>query len=114
MAWQEFNYFFPFNLDALNHAIVMTGSFLPPYTREEKLSFGIMASAGIEPGPPESLASTLSITPWPLGQESTVSLLRDLKGMSLIAIHFKWPLEVKGWTIKDAVNSCNLLLIRPN
>ena len=89
MAWLEFNYFFPYNLDALNHAIIMTGSFLPPYTREEKLSSsGIKAAAGIEPGPPASQASTLSIAPWPLKQESTVSLLSDLRGIGLIPIHF--------------------------
>ena len=43
--------FFPYSLDALNHAIIMTGSFLPPYTREEKLSFGLRL-LGSNPGRP--------------------------------------------------------------
>ena len=38
---------------------------LPPYTGEKKH----LDVAGIEPGPPELLAATLSITPWPLGHQ---------------------------------------------
>ena len=33
----------------------------------KKLSFGFIAAAGVEPGPPASQASALSINPWPLG-----------------------------------------------
>ena len=45
----------------------MPGSFLPPYSLEEKLAFGSFAAAGIGPGPPAWQASALSITPWHRG-----------------------------------------------
>ena len=51
----------------LNHAFIMTGSFLPPYTREENFHLDTYVAPGIKPGPPALPLSALSIIPWPLG-----------------------------------------------
>ena len=61
-----FNY-----VDTQEHAIIMPGSvfILPPYTREKK---NHLDNAGIKPGSPARQASTLSITPLPLGHGSRV------------------------------------------
>ena len=56
MAWVEFYFFY--NGLSKSCVFVTSGSFLPPFTREEKTSIwkDFFAAAGIEPRPPASQA----------------------------------------------------------